>query len=206
VTAKDWLHWHDGYDDPASNLARRLAAVQERLRAIVESAPPGPIHVVSLCAGEGRDLFGALDGHPRRGDVRARLVEINPLLVARARARVNGGAVEVVEGDAGDTGAYSGAVPADVVLLCGVFGNISDADIARTVRAMPGFVVPGAHVIWTRHRREPDVVPSINAWFAEQDFELVWLSEKDAGYGVGVHRFIGVPRTLPAGQTMFTFR
>jgi hypothetical protein len=206
VIAKDWLRWHEAYDDPTSAMARRLATVQERLAVILESAPPGPIRVVSLCAGEGRDLFGALDAHPRRGDVRARLVEMNPVLVARARARVDGATVEVIEGDAASTDAYRGAVPADVVLLCGVFGNVSDDDIARTVRAMPGFVAAGAHVIWTRHRGEPDAVPSINAWFTEQDFELVWLSDKDAGYGVGVHRFTGVPQTLLAGQSLFTFR
>jgi hypothetical protein len=180
--------------------------VQERLRAILDAVPPGPIRMVSLCAGEGRDLFGVLDAHPRRGDVRARLVEVNPLLVARARARVDGAVIEVIEDDAGNTGAYSGAVPADVVLLCGVFGNISDADIARTIQAMPSFVAPGAHIIWTRHRREPDLVPSINAWFAEQQFDLVWLSDKDAGYGVGVHRFAGGPRPLTTGQRLFTFR
>jgi len=199
------VRWHEDYDIPQSNLARRLAVVQERLREVLHGAAPGPIRLVSLCGGEGRDLFGALDGHPRRVDVRARLVELNPRLAARARDRVDGMAVDVREADAGQTDVYIGAVPADVVLLCGVFGNISDDDIAHTIRAMTGFTAPGAHVIWTRHRGEPDLVPSINDWFAEQGFELVWLSDKDVGYGVGVHRFTGVPQSLPAGQRLFTF-
>jgi len=199
------VRWHEDYDIPQSNLARRLAVVQERLREVLHGAAPGPIRLVSLCGGEGRDLFGALDGHPRRVDVRARLVELNPRLAARARDRVDGMAVDVREADAGQTDVYIGAVPADVVLLCGVFGNISDDDIARTIRAMAAFAAPGAHVIWTRHRGEPDLVPSINDWFAEQGFELVWLSDKDVGYGVGVHRFTGVPQSLPAGQRLFTF-
>jgi hypothetical protein len=138
--------------------------------------------------------------------VRARLVELNPHLAARARGRVNGTAVEVYEADAGNTDAYLGAVPADVVLLCGVFGNISDDDITRTIRAMASFAAPGAQVIWTRHRREPDMVPAINEWFTEHGFELVWLSDKDVAYGVGVHRFTGVPQPLPAGRLLFTFR
>ena len=32
------------------------------------------------------------------------------------------------------TDAYTGAVPADLVLLVGIFGNITPADIQRTVR------------------------------------------------------------------------
>ncbi|GHD35622.1 hypothetical protein GCM10010335_31060 [Streptomyces galbus] len=30
-----------------------------------------------MCAGQGRDLIGVLAGHPRRDDVRARLVELD---------------------------------------------------------------------------------------------------------------------------------
>jgi hypothetical protein len=198
------VQWHEQYENPESNVARRLVVVQERLREALDAAAPGPIRVVSLCGGEGRDLFGALEGHPRRADVRARLVELDPRLAARARRRVDGTAVEVREGDAGHTAAYAGAVPADIVLLCGVFGNISDDDIARTIGAMTSFVTPGGHVVWTRHRGEPDLVPAINEWFAGHDFELVWLSDKDVGFGVGVHRFAGIPRSL-ADQRLFTF-
>ena len=35
--------------------------------------------------------------------------------------------VEVLVADAGRTDSYAGRVPAEVVLVCGVFGNISDA-------------------------------------------------------------------------------
>ncbi|MPZ26740.1 MAG: hypothetical protein GEV12_09835 [Micromonosporaceae bacterium] len=59
--------------------------------------------------------------------------------------------------------------------------------------------------MWTRHRQPPDLVPQICAWFGECGFELVWLSEKDQGYGVGAHRFAGSPDPLPAGVRMFTF-
>ena len=85
-----------------------------------------------MCAGQGHDVIGALAGHPRAGDVRARLVELNADNVERARATAPPG-VEVVNADASDTNAYDGAVPAGVVLANGVFGNISASDARHTI-------------------------------------------------------------------------
>ena len=59
VTEMDWHAWHDGYDEPGTRLARRLAAVQEQIRVALDAAPPGPLHAVSLCAGQGRDLIAS---------------------------------------------------------------------------------------------------------------------------------------------------
>jgi hypothetical protein len=151
--------------------------------------------------------LGALSRHPRRGDVRARLVEQDPRLAARARlaGEAIGATVEVVEGDAARPEAYADAVPADLVMVCGVFGNVPDADVAHVVGALAAFTKVGGTVIWTRHRGEPDLVPAINTWFAEHGFELVWLSDKDVGYGVGVHRFGGTPQPLRTGGRLFQF-
>ncbi|HYN93919.1 MAG TPA: class I SAM-dependent methyltransferase family protein [Pilimelia sp.] len=206
--SRDWADWHDAYDDPGSCLARRLAAVREHVATALAAAPPGPVRVVSMCAGQGRDLLGVLPGHPRRADVTARLVELDPANVAAARAAATAAGltgVAVVEGDAALTDAYAGAVPADLVLVCGVFGNVSDADVHRIIDALPAFAAPGATVVWTRHREEPDLVPAINDWFAAAGFELAWLSARDAGYGVGVHRFAGEHLPLPPGAVLFTF-
>jgi hypothetical protein len=205
---RDWADWHAAYDDPGSGLARRLTAVRARVTGLLDDAPPGPVRVVSMCAGQGRDLIGALADHPRRADVRARLVELDPRNVAAARAAAAAAglpAVEVVEGDAALTDAYAGAVPAHVVLACGVFGNVTDADVRRTVLAMPGFLAPGGAVVWTRHREEPDLVPSIDEWFAEAGLARVWISDRAAGYGVGVHRLVGPPAPLHRGERLFTF-
>lgn len=38
----DWHEWHDAYDSPDSYLSRRLALIQERIRAALDTAPPGP--------------------------------------------------------------------------------------------------------------------------------------------------------------------
>jgi hypothetical protein len=43
-------------------------------------------------------------------------------------------------------------LPADVLLLCGIFGNVSDGDIRRTVQAVPALCRAGATVIWARPR------------------------------------------------------
>ena len=164
----DWQAWHEGYESDTP-LRRRLEIVQRHIGEVLDSFDRSPLRVVSMCAGEGRDLLGALDGHSRR-DVTGRLVELDPELAERARAHAAAlglTGLEVSVGDAGDTTAYAGAVPADLVLACGVFGNISDADIEKTLRALPMFAAPDATVIWTRHRREPDMTVNIRRWLSE---------------------------------------
>ncbi|GIF53364.1 hypothetical protein DFJ67_2733 [Asanoa ferruginea] len=208
MATKDWVRWHAEYADPNSAFSQRLLVVQAQIRAALDAAPPGPIPVVSMCAGEGRDLLGVLADHPRAADVSARLVELDPLLSDRARAAATPlpSTIEVVTADAGWTDPYVGAVPARLALFCGVFGNISDADVAATVAAAPSFVQPGGVVIWTRNRREPDLVPQICEWFESAGFETMFVSPKDAGWGVGVHRFAGATRPLEAGRRLFTFQ
>ena len=204
MTTRDWIEWHAGYDDDTP-LRHRLLAVQRRIREAIDDQPAGAIRVVSLCAGEGRDLLDVLADHRRTPDVRGRLVELHPELAGRAAERAPAG-VDVRIGDAGSTDAYVGAVPADLVLVCGVFGNISDEDIVGTVRAMPSFCSPAATVIWTRHRRPPDLTVDIRRWFAESGFELVGFDAPDEfEWSVGVQRFVGTPVPLATGQRLFTF-
>ncbi|WP_033219053.1 class I SAM-dependent methyltransferase family protein [Kitasatospora phosalacinea] len=205
----DWSAWHDGYDDPDSWQARRLRTVRARLREALDGAPPGGLRIVSLCAGDGRDVLDVLAEHPRRAEARARLVELDARNTAAARRRAEaaglGAQVETVTGDAALPAHYAGLVPADVVLVCGVFGNLTDADVERTVRACRVLCRTGGTVIWTRHREEPDLVPRIREWFAREEFEQLWLSPPDAGYGVGVHRFTGAPDELRPERRMFDF-
>ena len=208
MAGRDWRAWHDAYDDPGSSLARRLAVVQARIAAALDAAPPGPLRAISVCAGQGRDLIPVLASHPRGHDVTARLVELDPELAAaagRAAAAAGLAGVEVVTGDASLTDAYAGLVPADLVLVCGVFGNISDSDIRRTALCCAQLCAAGGTVVWTRARTPPDLVPQICGWFSEGGFELSWLSDPGAGFGVGVHRFTARPRPLAAGLRMFSF-
>ncbi|MFI0448427.1 SAM-dependent methyltransferase [Actinomadura sp. 6N118] len=206
---RDWAEWHEAYDDPGSPLSRRLLTVQERIRDVLDEAPPGPIIAVSSCAGQGRDLLGVLAGHPRSADVAARLVELDEHNVRVARAAIEEAGlanVEAVAGDASRTDAFAGAVPADLVLVCGVFGNLADADIERTISLLPQLCAEGAHVVWTRNRRPPDVTPHIHRWFEKHGFEKRWSSPPlERGYGVGVHRYRGEPAPLERGVRLFTF-
>ncbi len=204
MTSEFWHRWHRRYDDPGSATSRRLAVVQDRIRIAVETAPPGPIRVVSLCAGDGRDLTGALGSHPRRSDVTGLLTEIDPDLAEAGRAALWPG-LDYRVGDSAGTDLYVRAVPADLVLVCGVFGNIGDDDVATTVRAMPSFLARGGRVIWTRARREPDLVPAIDGWFAGAGFAREFLSAPELPYGVGVHRLTAEPQPLPADRRLFTF-
>ena len=205
----DWVAWHQAYDSPGSPLARRLVLVQDRLRIALDRAPTGRLRLLSLCAGQGRDVLGVLATHPRRADVQARLLELDPDLsvAARAGATAHGLDVEVRTTDAGLTDGYVGAVPAQVVLACGVFGHVSDADIEGTIRSLDQLCAPGASVLWTRHRYPPDLTPMIRRWFADAGFrELAFETLDDSPYvSVGHHEFAGQTAPLQAGRRLFTF-
>jgi hypothetical protein len=205
----DWRAWHDAYEDPDSGLAQRLVLVREQIRVALGRLPPGPVKAVSMCAGQGHDLIGALTGHERRGDVTARLIELdehNVLLARRAAQEAGLDGVQIVAGDASLTDAYVGAVPADLVLVCGVFGNISAEDIQHTITALPQLCAADATVIWTRHRLPPDITPTIRRWFTEQGFdELAFEVDQSALLAVGAQRFTGAPATLREGERLFTF-
>ncbi|MGC5017873.1 SAM-dependent methyltransferase [Micromonospora sp. DT47] len=205
---RDWYGWHDDYDRPGSPLARRLTEVQRLVGAALDAAPPGPLRAVSLCAGQGRDLIPVLAEHPRAGDVTARLVELDPrnAEVAAEAVRAAGvTGVEVLVDDAARTDLYRDLVPADLVLLCGIFGNVSDADVHAAVRYSAALCATGGTVLWTRHRRDPDLVPTICDWFAQAGFAPVEVSAPADGVGVGAHRHLGTPRPLPSGVRMFEF-
>jgi hypothetical protein len=208
VCLKDWLSWHNKYNNPNSQLAGRLRTVQIQIRAILDDSPSGPLSVIVLCAGQGQDLLEVLVDHPRRDDVRARLVELDErnAEVAEEKARASGlRHVQVITGDASLADQYLGIAPAHLVLICGVFGNIIDDDIRFTIDSCSQLCRTGGAVIWTRNRRAPDRVPLICEWFKQRGFDLRWLSEQDSVFGVGVHRFTRETQPLIAGMRMFTF-
>jgi hypothetical protein len=116
------------------------------------------------------------------------------------------GQVEFILGDAAVTDAYVGAVPADLVLVCGVFGNITDDDIHRTVEHLPEVCAERARVIWTRGRFEPDLTPSIRRWFTDAGFsEVAFVPIPGTKMSVGAHEMASHPRHYTVGVRLFTF-
>jgi hypothetical protein len=208
---KDWVAWHAAYDDPSSPLSARLGRVRSHLSDAIDQAPAGAVSLISLCAGQGHDVIGVLPRHPRRDDVRAVLVEAderNAGLARRTAAEQGLARVEVRQADASLVAGFADALPADVLLLCGIFGNVTDNDIKRTVQAAPALCRTGATVIWTRHRRPPDLTPRVRAWFAESGFEEIAFDALETGAltSVGVNRLRGAPATGLPGHRLFTFR
>lgn len=205
---RDWHAWHRAYDDPESSLSRRLRTVQRLVSEDLDRRT-GTIRAISMCAGRGLDLIGVLADHPHRHDVKARLVEMDPALAGQAREAAGAAGldgVEVVTGDAGSVDAYDGMVPADLVLVCGVFGNIPDADIRNTVESLPALCAPAATVIWTRHRKVPDLTPTIRTWFDGAGFEELAFESEGAGqFGVGANRLTAEPARFTPGTRLFTF-
>ncbi len=217
VNRPDWVQWHNLYETPERVVAQGLLIVQRLIRDFLASRAGDEIRVVSICSGQGRDILGVLADHPGRLSVNGRLIELDPTNTVEAARQAHAaglGGIEIVTGDASVTDAYVGAVPADLVLVCGVFGNIPDDDVHRTIDALPQFCRRDATVIWTRHRRPPDLTPTIREWFANTGFIEIACESTGAkaprpgafpAQFVGAHRWPREPLALERGQRLFTF-
>ncbi|BBD58044.1 hypothetical protein NIES2109_08130 [Nostoc sp. HK-01] len=208
---KDWFEWHDLYKTD-QRLQQRLEIVREYIAHSLNFSSPGVIRVVSVCAGDGRDLLGTLANHPRAQDVYVRLVELNPQLVERGQATIESlgltKQIEFINGDATIASNYLGAVPADIVIVCGVFGNLADEnELNRLLRNLSFLSKPGAFVIWTRGHshnipHSETVRQSLQkAGFAEVNFQLTATGDM----GVGIHRYLGESVAEPKEEQFFVF-
>ena len=208
---KDWFEWHDFYNTEAK-LQQRLQIVREYISYSLDASPPGIIRVVSVCAGDGRDLLGTLENHPRAKDVHARLVELNPQLVERGRATIESlglaKQIEFINGDATISSNYVGAVPADIVIVCGVFGNLADeAELNRLLGNLSFLSKQGAFAIWTRgHSNGIPYSETVRIFLRESGFEEVNFKLTATGdMGVGIHRYLGENLAAPKEQQLFVF-
>jgi hypothetical protein len=205
----DWIAWHRGYDDPDSGLSRRLRVVQAEIGAWLDETAPAPVTVVSACAGDGRDLLQVLAERDDSHRVRATLLEYDRRNVERATRSVAASdlrGITVTCADAGLADSYLEAVPADLLIMCGVFGNMDDDAVRRLIDALPQLCRPGATVIWTRHRRPPDLTGRIRRWLQGVGFEEVsYAAPADQLYSVGRHRLVAEPQELTTGARWFEF-
>ena len=206
-----WVSWHGVYDDPSSAQSRRLRIVQAHLREVLEDQPPGPIRVIVPCAGQGRDLLGVLVDHPRRSDVVATLIDIEPGNVAIAQATADELAlpgITVIVGDAGRTTVYRGAVPASVIVLSGFFGYLSKRHVSKLIATLPQLCAPDAVVIWSR-RVDPQGrrAASTRKRFEACGFRSIPSKiQNTEEWHVGVERLAGAPAPLRENQHIFSFR
>ncbi|MBN3880244.1 MULTISPECIES: class I SAM-dependent methyltransferase family protein [unclassified Nostoc] len=208
---KDWFEWHDLYNSEPK-LQQRLQIVREYISHSLDVSLPGIIRVVSVCAGDGRDLLGTLSKHSRTKDVYARLVELDPKLVEPGRLAIESAGlakqIEFVNGDATNSSNYAGAVPADIVIVCGIFGNLADeAELNRLLRNLSLLSKKGSLIIWTRGEtkdiRHSDTVRKL---LREADFEEVSFKLTPTGdMAVGLHRYLGEGSALLENQQLFVF-
>ena len=193
----NWYTWHAEYDDLASRLGRRLGAVQELITGFLDTAPAGELRVISLAAGQARELIPLLISHPRGRDVRARLVELderNADLAEGAVLSAQLSGVQIVVADAGSTDSFAGAVPADLVLACGLFEMLPDDDVAAAIAQLRQLCAPGATVVWA------DDIDSavLTGLFSDAGFAAT-AGER----GTGTARLVQAPEPLAPGGVLF---
>lgn len=207
--ATDWREWYSRYDDTGDYLSRRLMVVRRRIReALDQPVSEPPRRILSLCAGDGRDLLPEL-AIGSLGPSEAVLVEKHDGIAADAAERIRMLGLEgvtVLTADAGDTATFASHLPVDLLLLCGIFGNISAVDIRTTVLAVPAMLRTGGTVIWTRGCFDPDLRPSIRRWFIEAGIEETAWDAEPEGFGVGAGRLTRDPSARPSiPGRLFTF-
>ncbi len=210
MTLRDYVAWHEDYERLGSRLHLRLVVVRDLLARALDELPEGPLRVISMCAGQGHDVVTVARRHRRGSDLVGRLVEQDPHNAAAARAAIAGaslGGLEVVEGDAGSSDAYAGACQADLVLVCGVLGNISDGEIETTLKFLPRLCAAGARVVWTRDPRPAGIIDKLQGWFVDAGFEPQDLVVPDSPpFGVGTARLVGDPQPFETGVRLFEFK
>ena len=203
----DWQAWHGDYDDQDSSLSRRLRVVQHRLTEVV-SAAAGVRRILSLCSGDGRDILPVVARLPHGRRPEVVLVELDRVLAVAAEQRALdvGVAARVVVGDAGLAATWQDGVPVDLLMLCGIFGNISDADVRATVNAARGLLTSDGTVIWTRgYFSDHDLRPEVRAWFTAAGFTEIAFDAEPTGYGVGVNQLASAPDATLVPERLFTF-
>ena len=205
---KDWVAWHRDYDDPTSALSARRRQVTRLIRECLDNFGGDTLRVLSLCAGDASDLTDALRGHPRAAHVAGAAIESDATLAARAAENLaaTGASVDVLVVDAGATAHFVDRLPVDLLLLVGVFGNVSDADVERTIRAVPALCAPGAAIIWTRHRRDPDLTPRIREWFDEVGCGFTaFVSPGTGQFAIGMERLTRPNPSAALPDRLFQF-
>jgi len=149
------------HDDPTSALSRRLDEVVTMLRSALERAPLGADRLISLCSGDAPRVHGlwrSSAGH-RCHRLSGELDPEPPTPPPRTCARSEASSV-VRPGDASDPKS-SLTCARRCAAARRIFGNIADSDVQRAHLDCARNLPARRDDIWTRHRRAPDLTPSI---------------------------------------------
>jgi hypothetical protein len=212
-------HWAEtAYIKPL--FQKRLDEVKRQIRVTLDECPPGPLRIISLCSGDGRDLLGVVPDHARRPDVSCLLVDANPEAIVDAKAAASAVGLEkqfrCVVGDAACLDHYESFGPAHLIIISGVFVYLMPADAERLIAALPMLGHTGFYVIWNRRLpQSPDkeifrkgsvVVEDLQNFFRLYDFRTVTNSATGVdGFAVRREKFYGTTRPWKLGAPLFKF-
>lgn len=79
---RDYEAWLQNYDDPTSGVSWRLKVVQGAIVAALD-ARQGPVRIISVCAGDGRDIIGVLAERGDRNRMSVTLLEVHTAVANR---------------------------------------------------------------------------------------------------------------------------
>jgi hypothetical protein len=208
--SRSWTGWPDeAYAQ--RRYQQRLQAVQEHLCSNLNEAPAGALRLISICAGDGRDLIGVLRTHERRTDVSAWLIELDCESVAAGMQQTKAAGLEnsvhFINGDATNYATYQGIGPADIVLACGVWGHVLAHERVSFATALAALCKAGGSVTWTRGvSNGTSRLHEIELIFARAVWEQVRTSvTADKKWAVVTHRYGGSQVKLPPAGRIFNF-
>lgn len=209
----DWNQWLDRYETNQP-LRERLTFVVSHIAKAILDCHEDPVPVLSVCAGDGRDLVVALSSMESKRMVRADLIESNPDVVSKGRNLVaEHGLSQSVKfrcADATKRRTYQYLTPAKVVIVSGVFGNLRDIDAARLIRLLHSLCQPDSLVIWTRNLVEFDdggsATDKIREILRASDYEETRFERTQSGvFAIATHRYRGQTKPLPTDEILFDF-
>ena len=206
---RSWSDWHRMYQNNEA-LKTRLDLVRQTLRAVLDARPSGRIRLVSICAGDGRDVLEVVATHPRRSDIEAWLLDSDAPSVARGLTAVASlglaRPVHFRRADAAAAQSYIDIVPADILLASGFIGRLTFGELEHFAACLPAFCNAGTELIWSRHVRGNQGVDisRVRELFRMHQFdERAFAIASTNGYAVGWQRFAGTAISLDPKMRLF---
>lgn len=209
--SEDWAKWPDRYDDSLP-LQVRLAAVRAQVSAFLDECPPGPVRILSLCSGDGRDVLPVVSAHARLRDVEVWCIDANAKTLDRGKESARQAGLQrkthFVQADAGLAASYADVVPADLVILSGMLGHLTSHDALNLFHRLPALCRTNGSVLWSRLNRGIGnrQIPALREVLRESGFEEVFLEETMPNeFVVARAHFRGTEAKLAFGEVLFRF-